>query len=59
MDILIADNLTSTKARLLLMAAMMKYGSLPTATDPRNPTDAESQAVTEAVAAYQAIFDSH
>ena len=25
------NNLTSTKARLLLMAAMMKYGSLPTA----------------------------
>ena len=53
------NNLTSTKARLLLMAAMMKYGSLPTATNPRNPTDAERQAVKEAVVAYQDIFDSH
>ena len=52
-------NLTGTKARLLLMAAMMKFGSLPPAADPDNPTDAEIAAVREKVAAYQEVFDTH
>jgi hypothetical protein len=52
-------NLTATKARLLLMACMMKLGSLPPAADPDRPTEAEAAAVREAVAAYQEIFDSH
>jgi hypothetical protein len=53
------NNLTATKARLLLMAAMMKYGNLPTARNPRNPTDTERQAVKDAIATYQGIFDNH
>lgn len=52
-------NLTATKARLTLMAALMKLGALPIAADPDNPTDAEKQATVKAVAAYQAIFSSH
>lgn len=53
------SNLTATKARLLLMACLMKFGSLPLAVDPENPTTAEIEATMKAVAAYQAIFDSH
>src|SRR5262245_1306934 len=37
-------NLTATKARLLLMACLMKYGSLPVAADPGQPTPAEYEA---------------
>jgi hypothetical protein len=52
-------NLTATKARLLLMASMLKLGSLPPAADPDRPTEAEAAAVREKVAAYQQIFDTH
>jgi hypothetical protein len=52
-------NLTATKARLLLMACLMKFGSLPPAADPDQPTDAEADAVRRAVSAYQAVFDTH
>jgi L-asparaginase len=53
------SNLTATKARLLLMACLMKFGALPPAADPDNPTSAESVAVREKVAEYQAIFNTH
>ncbi|MBZ9935248.1 asparaginase domain-containing protein [Mesorhizobium sp. BR1-1-16] len=52
-------NLTATKARLLLMAALMKFGSLPAAADPAHPTAAEVEALKAAVAAYQHVFDTH
>ena len=52
-------NLTSTKARLLLLACLMKFGGLPPATDPDNPTAAETAAILERVALYQAVFDTH
>lgn len=54
-----AGNLTSTKARLLLMAAMMKLGSLPVPADPDHPTDPEMKAIRAKMAQYQEIFDSH
>ena len=53
------SNLTATKARLLLMAALMKYGSLPSAADPSRPTEPERESVKRAVALYQEIFDTH
>jgi hypothetical protein len=53
------SNLTATKARLLLMACLMKFGSLSPAADPQNPTPAEIQAVESKLAEYQAIFDTH
>lgn len=53
------SNLTAIKARLLLMAALMKLGSLPIAKDPSAPTTDERAATVAAVAAYQEIFDSH
>jgi L-asparaginase/Glu-tRNA(Gln) amidotransferase subunit D len=52
-------NLTSTKARLLLMACLMKFGSYPMAADPANPTGEELAAFSTAKAAYQAVFDTH
>ena len=52
-------NLTATKARLLLMACLMRFGSLPPAADPDRPTEGELEAVRNRLAAYQEIFDSH
>ena len=54
-----ASNLTATKARLLLMACLLRFGSYPPAKDPDHPTAAELDAIRSAVAAYQAVFDTH
>jgi L-asparaginase len=53
------SNLTSTKARLLLMACLMKLGSLPVAADPARPTAQEMAALEKKVAEYQAVFNTH
>jgi hypothetical protein len=53
------SNLTATKARLLLMACLMKLGSVPAAADPANPTRAEMDAVKAKLAEYQSVFDTH
>jgi hypothetical protein len=53
------SNLTATKARLLLMACLMRFGSLPAAKDVGNPTRAELKAIAEANANYQRVFDTH
>jgi len=53
------SNLTATKARLLLMACLLKFGSLPPAGNPDEPKPAELSAIRTAVAAYQKIFDTH
>lgn len=52
-------NLTSTKARLLLMACLMKFGALPIAADPQNPTGTEIGALKAALAKYQQVFNTH
>lgn len=52
-------NLTATKARVLLMACLLKFGALPPAADPANPTADEHAATVEALARYQRIFDTH
>jgi hypothetical protein len=54
-----ATNLTATKARMLLMACLLKLGSLPAAKNPDKPTKDELDAIRKAVAAYQAVFDTH
>jgi hypothetical protein len=54
-----AGNLTGTKARLLLMACLLKFGSLPAAKDPNNPTSEEVERIRKAIAAYQVVFDMH
>ncbi|MBI2370852.1 MAG: hypothetical protein HYV08_11560 [Deltaproteobacteria bacterium] len=53
------NNLTAGKARLLLMAALMKFGALPPAADPKRPTPAEIKAVQERVKQYQEVFNTH
>jgi len=53
------SNLDCNKARLLLMAAMMKLGRLPKARDPRNPTRGEVDAVMAKIGEYQEIFSTH
>jgi L-asparaginase len=53
------SNLTATKARMLLMACLMKFGSLPVAKDPANPTKQEMDATAKVVTAYQQVFATH
>jgi len=53
------SNLTATKARLLLMACLMRFGSLPAAADSTKPTAAEIEAAKGTLAQYQEIFDTH
>jgi hypothetical protein len=53
------SNLTATKARLLLMACLMKLGCLPPAADPAQPTAAETEATKKKLKEYQEIFDTH
>ena len=53
------SNLTATKARLLLMACLMKFGSLPPAVDPANPTPREVEVARARIAEYQKVFDTH
>ena len=57
--IIAGSNLTATKARLLLMACLMKFGSYPIAANPVMPTAEERQALAQAMAAYQAVFETH
>lgn len=52
-------NLTATKARLLLMACLMKFGSIPFAADPLHPTPEEVSHAEAAIAPYQEVFDTH
>lgn len=52
-------NLTASKARLLLMACLLRFGSLPVAADPDHPTDAEIAATKAALEPFQAVFNSH
>jgi L-asparaginase len=52
-------NLTATKARLLLMACLMKVGSLPAAADQDRPTAGEVEAAQKTIRAYQDVFDTH
>ena len=53
------SNLTATKARLLLKAALLKFGSLPVAADPRKPTFEERKAVQKRITQYQELFMTH
>lgn len=53
------DNLAAPKARLLLMACLLKFGALPPAVDPRNPAADELVRTRRRVSEYQAVFDTH
>jgi hypothetical protein len=59
-ELLIAgNNLTATKARLLMMSCLMKLGSLPPVNDSDRPTEAEIAAIKNKLTVYQVIFDTH
>jgi L-asparaginase len=53
------SNLDANKARLLLIAAMLRLGRLPRARDPRHPTAQEWNATRAKVAQFQELFESH
>jgi hypothetical protein len=53
------SNLTATKARMLLMLCVMRFGMLPPAKDPERPSAEEMAATEAALAAYQRVFDTH
>jgi len=44
------SNLTATKARLLLIACLMKFGCLPPVANPDHPTSEEAAATRKKVA---------
>jgi len=53
------SNLTATKARLLLIACLIKFGCLPLAANPAKPTEAETEATKAKLKQYQEVFDTH
>ena len=53
------NNLTSTKARILLIAAILRLGALPPAVDPESPTSGELRAIRSKLDEYQSLFDEH
>src|SRR5262249_61750653 len=53
------SNLTATKARLLLMACLMRFGCLPPAVYPATPTADEVEATNRKLKEYQEVFDTH
>ena len=53
------SNLTATKARLLLMACLMRFGGLPPAANPDSPTQAEIEAVKAKMTEYKGVFETH
>jgi L-asparaginase len=53
------SNLDPNKARILMMAAMLKVGRLPRARDPRNPSAEERKRALNKLAEYQEIFETH
>jgi hypothetical protein len=57
--VIAGSNLTAIKARLTLMACLMKFGALPVAADPANPTAAEKTALIAAIVKYQQVFNTH
>ena len=53
------SNLTATKARLLLMLCIMRFGMHPVARDPEQPTQEEIAATEARNSELQAIFNTH
>ena len=53
------SNLDANKARLLLIACLLKLGRLPRATSPENPNSRELEAVIERIARFQELFETH
>lgn len=52
-------NLTATKARLLLMACLLRFGALPPAADPAHPNGPEIAATQAALDRFREVFATH
>ena len=52
-------NLTATKARMLLMACLLRFGALPPTRGRDEPTPAEIDAIRQKLKKYQEVFDTH
>jgi L-asparaginase len=52
-------NLTATKARLLLMACLLRFGALPPAKDPDAPRPEEVRATQAGLDRFRAVFARH
>lgn len=57
--LLAGSNLTATKARMLLMACLLRFGATPPAADPLRPTVQEKEAVIAHLSDFQQLFDTH
>lgn len=53
------SNLNANKARVLLMACLLRFGAPPPAKDPAHPTAGETAAVRDHLAKIQAVFNTH
>lgn len=53
------SDLSATKARMLLIACLLRYGCATPAAEPDQPTAAELARLDEHFQLYQAVFDSH
>jgi len=53
------SNLDANKARLLLIAAMLRLGRLPRAQNPMSPSPDELDMTRRKVAEFQTLFESH
>jgi L-asparaginase len=53
------NNLTATKARVVVDGVLNEFGSLPTAVEPTRPTAAETEAIKAQLSQYQEVFDTH
>jgi L-asparaginase len=53
------SNFTAPKARMLLMACLLKFGALPVPEDPDAPTEFELDQIRKALAEYAAMFATH
>jgi L-asparaginase len=56
---LTGSNLSATKARILLMACLLKFGALPVPADPDHPTEFEVEQIRKVVSQYQQVILSH
>tara|TARA_Y100001980_G_C14556896_1_gene352675 strand:+ start:59538 stop:61298 length:1761 start_codon:yes stop_codon:yes gene_type:complete len=52
-------NITATKGRMLLMACILRFGTMPPAADPDHPTEAELAAIKDKIKLYQEVFHTH
>lgn len=53
------SNLNANKARVLLMACLLRFGCPPPALDPAHPTESETAAVRSHLAKIQTVFNTH